>query len=401
MREVIESITRRPLRSLATAFGVYWGILMLTVLLGGGRGLRNGIEKMFAGDAVNSVWAFTGVTSESFEGLGAGRYIQLREDDIQAVIRSVDALNNVSPRTQAPALPIVHGTRNASLPLFGVYPAYAVIEKTTAIRGRLLNQLDLERRRKVIMIGDHARPLLFGNDNPVGRSVSIGGIDFRVIGEFADPGQGDEARRVYMPYTTLAETFDASKKVDVMVATLKPGRSTDAARESLARLLSRRHRFSVTDHSAFDAWFMEKEYRRVASLMTGIDWAILVVSLGTLLSGMVGVSNILFVSVRERAKELGLRRALGATSTSILLLVLAEALVLAMLSGGLGLASGVGLVQLGQAPELGSDFFINPSIDMRAALLAFALLVVTALIAGFFPAREAARMRPIDALRRE
>ncbi|MFT3921314.1 MAG: ABC transporter permease [Myxococcales bacterium] len=401
MREVLESIARRPLRSLATAFGVYWGILMLTVLLGGGKGLRNGIEKMFAGDAVNSVWAFTGRTSEPFEGLGSGRQIRLREDDVEAVIRSVDALENVSPRTQVPALPIVHGTRNATLPFYAVYPAYAVTEKTTAIHGRLLNQLDLDRRRKVIVIGDKATPLLFGNDNPVGKIVTIGGLEFRVVGEFEDPGQGDEGRRVYMPYTTLAETFDASRKVDVMVGTLKRGYTPEAAREALARLLARRHRFAIHDHAAFDAWFAEREYRRVESLMTGIDWAILLVSLGTLLSGMVGVSNILFVSVRERAKELGLRRALGATSFSILLLVLAEALMLALVSGGLGLASGMGLVRLAQSPELGSELFVNPSVDLRAALLALAMLVATALVAGFFPAREAARMRPIDALRRE
>jgi putative ABC transport system permease protein len=183
---------------------------------------------------------------------------------------------------------------------------------------------------------------LFGNENPVGKSVRIGGIEFRVVGEFTDPGQGDEGRRVYMPYTTLADTFDASRVVNVMVASLKPGYTSDEARADLARLIARRHRFSPTDHSAFDAWFAEKEYRRVESLMTGIDWAILVVSLGTLLSGMVGVSNILFVSVRERAKELGLRRALGATSVSILLLVLSEALVLALLSGGSAWRAGWG-----------------------------------------------------------
>jgi putative ABC transport system permease protein len=401
MSEVIESIMRRPLRALATAFGVYWGVLMLTVLMGGGNGLRNGIEKMFAGDAVNSVWMFTGRTSEPFEGLGAGRQIVLREDDAEAVKGGVTLIENLSPRTQVRDAAVVYGTRSAALPLYGIYPAYAVTEKTTPLRGRLLNELDLERRRHVIVIGERARPLLFGNADPVGKTVLIGGIAFRVVGEFADPGQGDEARRVYMPYTALAETLDASRKVEAMVATLAEGAQPDAAREAIARLLARRHRFDPKDVGAFDAWFAEKEYQRILALMTGIDWAILVVSLGTLLSGMVGISNILFVSVRERAKELGLRRALGATSGSILRLVLSEALLLGMAAGGLGLVTGAGLVRLAQAPELSSQYFDRPSLDLRAALLALGLLLGTALIAGYFPAREAARMRPIDALRRE
>src|SRR5262249_51419955 len=160
-------------------------------------------------------------------------------------------------------------------------------------------------------------------------------------------------------------------------------------------LLGKRHRFNPDDVGAFDAWFSEKEYQRVQDLMTGIDWAILLVSLGTLLSGMVGISNILFVSVRERAKELGLRRALGATSWSILVLVLSEALLLGLLAGGFGLACGAGIIQLAQRPDLSSTYFDRPSLDLKVALLAFGLLITTALVAGFFPAREAARMRPI------
>jgi putative ABC transport system permease protein len=401
LTEVFESIARRPLRSLATAFGVYWGILMLTVLLGGGKGLRNGIELMFAGDAVNSVWILTGRTSEPFEGLGAGREIQLFEEDVEAMQRGLDVIENVSPRTQAPGLSIVRGSRSASLPLFGVYPAYAITEKMTPIRGRLLNQLDLERRRKVVVIGERARPLLFGTDSPVGQTITIGGLEFTVVGEFADPGQGDEARRVYMPFTTLAHTFDASRRAEAIVATLKPGVTPERAQPAMARLIARRHRFDPKDRGAFDAWFMEKEYRRVLGLMYGIDLAILVVSLGTLLSGMVGVSNILFTSVRERSKELGLRRALGATSGSILRLVLSEALLLGILAGGLGLLTGMGLVRLAADPELSSEFFHEPSLDLEAAMVALGLLIATAAIAGYFPAREAARMRPIDALRKE
>ncbi|MDB4988555.1 MAG: hypothetical protein JWN04_3733 [Myxococcaceae bacterium] len=400
--EVYDSITRHRLRALATAFGVFWGIFMLTLLLASGRGLRNGIDGIFVDDAVNSVWIFGNRTSLPFEGMGINRVIQLNAEDLALIVRAIPELTDVTPRRLLPpSVAISHGTKTAALAVFGIYPGYARIEKTKRTRGRLINELDVERARKVVLLGETARKQLFGQTDAIGQSVTLGGVDFQVIGEFTDEGGEEETLRVYLPYTALTQTFDASRRVELVAACVRPGASIKAVQSRLIRVLARRHRFDPRDESAVRMWFAEAEYKKLQNLMRGIDVGILVVGLGTLISGMIGVSNILFVSVRERAQEFGLRRALGATASSILRLVLTEALVLATVAGGLGLMAGLGLVALALRANLRSDYFREPGLDLSTALIALSVLIVTALCAGFFPAREAARMQPIDALRRD
>lgn len=400
--ELFDSITRHRLRALATAFGVFWGIFMLTLLLASGRGLRNGIDGIFVDNAINSVWISSFRTSLPFQGMGAGRVIQLDIDDLEAIRRGVTELHDVSPRRLNPgSITPTYRSRTAGVPVFGIYSGYQRIEKSKLARGRLINELDVARARNVALIGSGARVLLFGQGDPVGRPISLGGVAFLVIGEFTDEGGDEETRRVYIPYSTLARTFDASRRLELIAATLQPGVAADPVRRRIVRLLALRHRFDPLDDGALRLWFAQEEYKKLQTLMRGIDIGILVVGLGTLISGMIGVSNILFVSVRERAQEFGVRRALGATARSILRFVLAEALLLATLAGGLGLAVAMGLVELAVRYELRSDYFHDPRLDLSTALIALSTLIVTALVAGYFPAREAARMQPIDALRRE
>lgn len=400
--EVLDSIARHRLRALTTAFGVFWGILMLTLLLSSGRGLRNGVNGMFVEAAVNSVWIYTYRTSLPFQGMGVGRGIQLDAEDLDLIAKATPELMDVTPRRGlAPNITVSRGTHVGAFPVFGIYPSYARIENTRRKRGRLINELDQLRARRVILLGESARKQLFGPADAVGQTVTIGGVEFKVIGEFTDEGGEDQMLRAYIPYSTLAQTFDASRRIELIAARVVPGSSTRAVQSRLIRLLARRHRFDPRDQNAVRMWFAEDAYHKLQNLLRGIDLGILVVGLGTLASGMIGVSNILFVSVRERASEFGLRRALGATAPSILRLVLAEALMLASLAGGLGLCAGLGLVALAQRENLRSEYFYDPGIDLPTALMALAVLIVTALFAGYFPAREASRMQPIDALRRD
>jgi putative ABC transport system permease protein len=206
---------------------------------------------------------------------------------------------------------------------------------------------------------------------------------------------------MFIPYSTLATAFDPSGRIEVITATLRSGADSETVRKQVLRLLARRHRFDPTDEGASWIWFADEEQNKVRQVLRGIDLAILVVGLGTLLSGMVGVSNILFVAVRERTKEFALRRALGATARSVLGMVMAEAVLLALVSGSLGLVSASGVVQIARRARLRSDYFQDPSVNLQTALVSLTLLVLAALVAGFFPAREAARMHPIEALRRE
>ena len=400
--EVLDSITRHRLRALATAFGVFWGIFMLTLLLASGRGLRNGIDGIFVDDAVNTVWIYPYRTTLPFEGMGVGRSIQLDADDLSLITRAMPELTDVTPRRGlSPSVTVSHGTRIGAFPVFGIYDTYARIERSKRKKGRLLNELDVQRARRVVLLGESAKKQLFGPAEAVGQTITMGGVEFQVIGEFTDEGGEEENLRAYLPYTALSETFDASRRVELIAARVAEGVSTAAVQSRLVRLLARKHSFDPKDESAVRMWFEQDAYKKLQNLLRGIDLGILVVGLGTLVSGMIGVSNILFVSVRERAQEFGLRRALGATAPSILRLVLAEALMLASIAGGLGLAAALGLVALAQEAELRSDYFKDPGIDLNTALIALAILIVTALCAGYFPAREASRMQPIDALRRD
>lgn len=400
LAEVFEGVARHRMRAAATAFGVFWGILMLVVLLGGGRGLRNGLDKLFADTATNAAWINVNRTSVGFEGLGAGRQLTLSIDDVEAVARGIPELDNVSPRHSAPAgLTFTRGTRNGAFPTYGIYPGYSVVERTQILRGRLLNELDVARARRVVILGSRVVQTLFGAGEAVGQQVDIGGVPFLVVGTFTDAGDEGELRRVFMPYSTLAQTFDARRLVNVMTATLRPGASPERVTARVRRLLARRKRFDPDDRAAADVWFAEREFKKFVTLMRGIDIAVIVVGLGTLVSGMVGISNIMFVSVRERTAEFGLRRALGATPATVMAMVLSEAVALALVAGGLGLLVGVGLVEAARRAELRSDYFRDPSIDLRTALTALGVLVATAVVAGYFPAREAARLNPNEALR--
>ncbi|MET0340324.1 MAG: ABC transporter permease [Polyangiales bacterium] len=402
LREIIEGVTRHRVRAAATAFGVFWGIFMLTLLLGGGAGLRNGFTSLFDSAALNTVWVEAGRTTQPFEGLGAGRQIAIDLADLAAIERSIPQLHGISPRQPLRAgLTIRRGTRTLALPTYGVYASFAAVAKLSPVRGRLLNELDVTRARKVAVIGTRARALLFGEANPIGQRIAVGGVDMTVVGEFDDAGGDEPRRRIYLPYSTLVQSFDGSTTVSGMVALLDESADAEQVRSTLKRLLGRRHRFAPSDVGALEVFFMSEEFKRLQSLLRGIDLAIFVVGFGTLLSGMVGVSNILFVSIRERAQEFGVRRALGATARSILLMVIAEALILSVFSGGLGLLSALGAIELVQSAGVQSEFFKDPQVHGSAVLGALTILVATALVAGFFPAREAARMTPIAALRRE
>ncbi|MET0284757.1 MAG: ABC transporter permease [Polyangiales bacterium] len=400
--EIIEGVTRHRVRAAATAFGVFWGIFMLAMLLGGGRGLRNGFERLFQNSAISAMWAEAGHTTKSFQGLGPGRKLQLEIGDIDALKKSIPELLDISPRQLLPVSESVRrGGRVVSLPVYGVYASFAKVEMTQAVRGRALNELDNERSRRVVIVGSRARELLFGDASPVGEHVGIGGIDFTIVGEYHDACSEDERRRIYMPYSTLVRSFDGGAGVQTITATIRPDADPQQVRASVLRVMGRRHRFDATDVAALDVFFLAEEFKRLQMLLYGIDIAIFTVGFGTLLSGMVGVSNILFVSIRERAREFGVRRALGASASTILMMVIAEALMLALFAGGLGLLAALGAIKGLQSLAIDSPLFTHPDVDGSAIAGALGILVVTALFAGYFPAREAARMTPIEALRQE
>ena len=398
--EIWESVSCQPFRTAVAGFGVFWGMLVLTVLLGASNGLGNGLERLLRDEAATGVWIEAGKTTTSCKGLPAGRPIELTIDDVHALDGSVPGLRSLSPRHPLPAeIVLSHKGRRGSFPIFGIYPGYAAFERTQVFRGRLLNDLDVKNARKVALLGERAAEVLFARpENAVGQRIDIGGERFLVVGVFRDAGGVGEMRRVFVPYTVLPRTFDASRRVTLIMGLSDPTVSQALLRSRVARILAARHYFAPDD-DALGVWMAVEEEGDIAAFPRGVRIGVLFFGLGILLTAMSGVSNILMVSLRERADEQGLLRALGVSADRIFALVVAEAVLIGGAFGTLGAA--VGLALLGLARDLGfqTHYFQNPEVELGTMLPLLALLVLASAIAGAFPARLAVRLSSAEALR--
>jgi putative ABC transport system permease protein len=402
-QEVFQSLRRHKLRTVLTCFGVFWGIFMLILLLAAGTGLEHGILTLFRDDAVNSVWLRGRKTTLPYHGLNPGRRIRLSIDDVLALQAHLDGIDHVTPRKRLPNDPIVRYHNNSgNFEIQGIYPTYAVIERTLLREGRLLNWLDIQQQRQVAVIGERVVEVLFKDStSPVGQHILINGIPFLVVGTFTDAGGEWELRRIYIPYPTLNQVFNLSRDVDYMVFTTQPGQSLRALQEPIRRYVAERYRYDPKDRVAFSLWSREEVYQKYLALFRGIRLFVGLVGLGTLLAGMLGVSNMMLVSVQERTQEIGLRKALGATPWSIVRLILQEALLLTSMAGYAGLVAGVAVVEGVRRAGLQAHFFRDPQIELSVAVAALLALIVVGLLAGCLPARRAARIRPIEALRHD
>lgn len=403
LAEVFQSIRRHRVRTVLTAFGVFWGIFILVLLLGAGIGLRRGAENLFRDDAVNSVWVESEKTSIPFAGYGPGRAIEMTIDDLEQIAEEIPGVENISPRKRLPGqYTVTHGQRSGSFEILGIYPGYAETEKTLLRKGRLLNHFDVQEHRKVVVIGERVVELLFGSENPIGRWVSINGVAFQVVGTFTDEGGWEgELLRIYIPYSTLRLAFDYEPTVSLITFTLAEGYSGDSLEAPIRRLLARRHRFDPKDPSAVYVYAMDQRYQKIQTLFLGLNVFVSLVGLGTLLAGVVGVSNILLVSVKERTREIGVRKALGAAPLAILRMILLEALAITLTAGYLGLLAGAGLIEAVRRSGAKADFFRDPEVPLPLAISALIVLIIAGLIAGLLPAWQAVRIRPVEALRSE
>ncbi|MEM9066928.1 MAG: ABC transporter permease [Myxococcota bacterium] len=401
--ETWESLTRRPLRTATTAFGVFWGMLLLVVMLGAAEGFRNGVDRLFQDDSATSVWISAGATSRSFEGMPAGRTIELTIDDVDAIAANLEELRDVSPRYPVQATVTAPRTgRTAGLPVYAIGPGYGAVERTQVWRGRLLNELDEERARNVVIVGRRAAEILFDRaESALGEWLDVSGNRFRIVGVFTDAGGDGEMRRVFLPYASLPHTFDASRRTKLIVAMSDPEARPALIRDRVRRLLARRHRFAADDPTALEVDIAMEQWEKFSALMTGIELMVLVIGLGTLLTATSGVSNILLVSVRERTREIGLRRALGASATEIFAMVIAEAVLIASVAGALGVGAGLALLKAIRDLGVRSDFFERPAVDALAIWALLGVLVAIGALAGVFPARQAVRWTPAEALRDE
>ena len=404
-QEILGTIRKNKLRTFLTAFGVFWGIFMLVLLLGAGEGLQNGVFNRFGDGAMNRIYFYGGRTSEPYQGLPPGRQIRFTNDDLKAVEREVSGISILAPRNFLfGEFTINYKNKNGSYSVFGSTPDFFTINGESVFRGRMLNVHDLAERRKVVVLGEKVKQVLFGDEEAIGEYVNIYGIHFKVVGTFTEKGANmRKEERAYIPFSTLQSTFNQPNQVQMFGVVARNGMPAKEMEDKVKALLSQRLKFAVTDKRAIGVNNTEEEFNKVMGLFNGIRIFVWIVGIGTLIAGIVGVSNIMLIIVKERTREIGVRKALGATPLSVVSLILQESVVITAFSGYLGLLAGVALLDGVRAllDSSGADlpYFAQPEVDLGVAVAATVLLVVAGALAGLVPALKAANIKPIEALR--
>ncbi|MBL9106303.1 MAG: ABC transporter permease [Myxococcales bacterium] len=416
-QEIWDTLRRNRLRAALTACGVFWGVFMLIVMLGFGHGLREGVHRGMAGFASNSLYVWPQRTSMPHDGLLPGRFVRLTLDDAEAVRAGVPGVRVVAPRNELgggrrATANVRRGDKTGAFRVAGEVAEMTEIQAVILERGRLLNPLDLGERRKVAVIGARVREQLFAADEqPIGGSIEVRGVYFMVVGVFRSPQTGDDAERhdtsIQVPLTTYAGAFGAGERVGSFAILAEDGVPSTRVEADVLALLGRRHHVHPDDRQAFGSFNADRELRKVSGLFDAIGLVIWFVGTVTLIAGVIGVSNIMLIVVKERTREIGVRKAVGATPASIVLQIVQESTVLTGFAGGVGLVVGVGLVELvgtmmdGLPPGQQPSMFARPEVDFTIAVAATLVLVVFGALAGALPARHAVLINPVEALRDE
>lgn len=404
-REIAQVLLRRKLRTALTALAVAWGIFMLVVLLAAGNGLSRGTEAQFANDAMNAVWVHPGVTSKPHEGLPKGRRVRLALPDVDMVRKSSSTVDFATGRLYpVPNVTVAHGTRQGVFPIRAVHPDNLSIENAQVVLGRYLDPLDEKERRKVAVLGRKVVESLFPRGaSPLGAWLRIGRGVWQVVGVFEEENEEREQQMIYVPMSSAQLAWTAAARVDEIAFTVGDAdRATaDALVADVRATLARTHGFDVEDKSALRTWNNQEMAEMFGKIFGGIRAFVWIIGLGTILAGVVGVGNIMLISVQERTREFGLRKAIGAPPWAIVVMVLEEALAITLVSGYAGLLAAIAVVSAVNSALPPVDFFKRPEVDLGVGLAATAVLTVTGMLAGLVPARRAARTNPIAALRVE
>jgi putative ABC transport system permease protein len=407
-QEIYHSISKHKLRTILTAIGVAWGIFMLVMLMGAGNGLENGVKSVFGSLAKNSMFIGGRKSAIPYKGLRAGRRIHFTNDDYFSLKKEFPQIKYLAGGTSLFGdFSVSYKTQNGAFQVGGDMPALNDIRGLVIPEGRFLNEIDVRKKRKVAVLGPRVVEVLFGKENPIGKYIKIKGVFFLVVGTFfIENADGrNEVEKIYIPLTTLQHVFNAPDRISSFAITPVDGYDPEILEKEVKLFLAGRHKVSPEDRSAISGWNSGRESKQFAGLFFGINIFVWFVSIGTIIAGIVGVSNIMMIIVKERTREIGIRKALGATPGSIVKLIIQESIVITSFAGYMGLVVGVFMLELlrylMEKFQIKSPYFSNPYIDVQIALVATLLLVFAGAIAGLFPAMRAARINPIEALRDE
>lgn len=411
-REIFNTLNKNRVRTFFTAFGVFWGIFMLVIMMGSGSGLENSVNRDMGDMATNSVFLWTQRTTMPYKGFDRGRFYNFKNSDTEALLENIPEIKHIGPRIRGWSSTdnnVVRGERTGAFVMQGDYPAYNLIDPVGMKLGRFVNDLDIRDRRKVCVIGQRVVNELFApGEDPLGQYLRIQGVYFKVVGVFESkkPQRADhENQIIYLPFTTLQKTYNFGDIVGWYSITSQDNVPVSVVEDKVKALLRQRHTIHPDDIRAVGSFNLENEFKKMTTLFAGIRGLIWIVGIGTLLAGVIGVSNIMLIIVKERTKEIGIQRAIGATPWNVISQVILESMILTTLAGYVGLVLGIGIVEgvnyLLVSTGAESEMFANPEVNFSVAIQALEVLVISGILAGLIPAYRAVNMKPIDALRNE
>jgi len=410
-KEILEVLTTNWFRTVLTAFGVFWGILILIILLAAGKGLENGVKSDFGDSATNTMFMWSRSTTKTYKGLPKGRKFWFKLEDVAAIKESFPNLKFVSPRNQLGgyrgANNVIRGLNTGAYNVYGDYPETILQDPMLITSGRFINYLDINEKRKIAVIGEGVKKGLYSvGETVIGSYIKIQGVNFMVVGTYKKKNaNGEEGEKeIFVPFTAFSQAFNKGNDVDWMAITAKDGTSITSLKEDIVSLVKEKRKVHPNDKRAVGNFDLYAQYNKIESLFGALKFIAYFVGVLVLLSGIIGVSNIMLIVVKERTKEIGIRRALGEDPWSIKVQILMESVFLTMISGMAGIVVGA-LFVYGINALLDAngpvDMFLNPSIGIGVVVAALIILIVSGLLAGFIPANSAIRVKPIDALRSE
>lgn len=411
--EILEVLTSNWFRTLLTAFGVFWGIFILILLLAAGKGLENGIRKDFGDFATNTMFMWTQTVTKSYDGMAKGRRFSYRLRDVEDIRAKVPNLRYISPRNRLGGFRstnnVIRGLNVGAFNVYGDYPEIIYQDPMQITSGRFLNYGDIENKRKVAIIGDGVVSTLYDlGEEVIGTYIKIQGVNFMVIGIYEKNNSRDDGeegqKEIFIPFTTFGQAFNRGDKVGWMAITAIDGTPITDIKEQIFDIVKKNHKIHPEDLRAVGHFDLYAQFSKVLGLFLALKIIAYFVGILVLLSGVIGVSNIMLIVVKERTKEIGIRRALGASPGNIRSQILTESVFLTIISGMAGIVFGALIIYgINYALDMAGpiDMFVNPSVDLRVISAALSILIISGLFAGLIPAQNAIKVKPIDALRTE